>query len=233
MKPRSSALVLLLLLACKLFPQEISPTVQVFGGYQRYLFDHSEGSKFSHDFCYSYGLLLGKSFRIVKPVFTIRTGVYVDNKDFKEEFSFNQPHNVKSAETSILYGNIPLLMDYNFMTRKTYFTFASVGIVFGKVLNIENHWEFDLTIHEGYPPGSGNYYRFLHGGFGISYSLNNRLAIQFETFVKYILNINRVNYYEEDVRTALGARIGLKYALFPTPSSSKASETTGASSIDQ
>jgi len=229
---RSSILVLFLLLACKLFPQEISPTIQVFGGYQHYLFDQSEGSKFSQDFCYSYGLLLGKSFRIVKPVFTIRTGVYVDNKDFKEEFSFNQPHNVKSAETSILYGNIPLLIDYNFMTRKTYFTFASVGIVFGKVLNIETHYEFnDGTIHKGYP-GSSGYYRFLHSGLGINYSLNNRLAIQFETFVKYILNINKVNYYEEDVRTALGARIGLKYALFPTPPTSK-SPTAGASTIDQ
>jgi hypothetical protein len=223
---RLSALVLFLLLAGKLYPQEISPTIQVFGGYQHYLFDQSEGSKFSQDFCYSYGLLLGKSFRIVKPVFTIRTGVYVDNKDFKEEFSYSPLHHTKSAETRISYGNIPLLIDYRFMIRKKYFTFASVGIVFGQVLNIETHYEFnDGTISKEYTPGSSRYYRFLHSGLGINYSLNNRLAIQFETFVKYILNLKMVDYSEENVRTGLGARIGLKYALFPTPPGSKVSET--------
>jgi hypothetical protein len=71
----------------------------------------------------------------------------------------------------------------------------------------------------------------LHRGLGIN--LNKRLAIQFETFVKYILNLKMVDYSEENVRTGLGARIGLNYALFPTPSSSKVSEATGASSIDQ
>lgn len=217
MRTKHIFLIIFLIVGSTSFAQHlINPSVQLFGSPLVHVFEKEESVNYHQTFCYSLGIFLTNKIKISRGILSIRTGYFIDDKNYKEIFLDTINWYTKSVQTKFLYGNIPLFLGYSYAINKKLSPFISFGFIFGNILSQKQHRTYnngdtkdgfpDLILNEKNP-------KYFHCSLGLDYNISARYSIEFEPYLKYLLVSKSPYNYDKNSKIAIGARIGIKYDI--------------------
>jgi len=199
-----------------LFSQKFNPSVQLFGSPLVHVFEKTGNDNYKQNLNYSFGIFLKNRFILNHGIISIRTGYFIDDKNYKKNFSDTIDWYPRSVQTIFLYGNIPLFFDYSYAINEKLSPFISLGFVLGHILSQKQHWTYNNgETKDGFLNGIENERnpKYFHLSIGLDYKIGERYSIQFEPYLKYLLNGKSPYNYDQDSKIAIGTRIGIKYDI--------------------
>jgi|GEM_PF-4189122 len=216
MRAKIILILILVVIYLKLPGQGINPNIQVFVSPTLHIFNESEYEEISQDFNYSYGLLIGNSIFLNNGTICIRTGYFIDMKNYKQVFSLDTiSWYPKSATTGYLYSNIPVFVDYCANFDRKINPFISIGYIFGNILKQKHSCIYNNGEQtNSFPPRTINLKNrnYIYASIGFKYKIINNLSFLCEPNLKYWINSNA--NYDRDSKLSFGLRLGLNYNIF-------------------
>jgi hypothetical protein len=197
-----------------LFAQQGQFSIELNGGSVFYKFDNTSYADFSKNFNYTVGLYIKKNIIFKQDIISIKTGYFVDTKNYDITFLYTLLYRSKNRNDSFVYGNIPLLIEYSRILHDRYYPFISVGFIFGHILKDERQtMKNDGTVENGFPFDSENLQnpKDFYISIGLNYRISKQFQLRFEPYLTYQINDGGYNNQDINGMLAYGFKLGVQF----------------------
>lgn len=219
MRPRAQFIISLffLLIFHQLVGQKPLLSVQILAGPTGYLMFDETYYKASKKFNYSAGVYVAANLPIRESRLSFRSGYFVNTKKYTREYRPSNSLTDKIVETSYVYGNIPLLIEAGFNTRRNISPYISAGLILGTILDAEQRNEKgNGTVTEGFPSDSYNKQNQtdFYACAGANFRINSVLLIHTELYMSQQLDKDEGKNQDRFGYFSYGITIGLQIDMF-------------------